>query len=54
MGVSASGCHHNLSLWQGGEEVVKSFGMETLPGLEENFTYRKSGENTFLPVSDSN
>lgn len=51
MGVSASGCHHNLSLWQGGEEVVKSFGMETLPGLEANFTYCKGGKNTFLPMS---
>jgi len=50
MGVSASGCHHNLSLWQGGEEVVKSFSMETLPGLEATFTYCKGGENTFLPV----
>lgn len=52
MGVSASGCHHNLSLWYGGEAVVKTFGMETLPGLEENFTYQKGGENTFLPESE--
>ena len=50
MGVSASGCHHNLSLWHGGKEEVKSFGMESLPGMEENFTYRQGGENTFLPV----
>ena len=50
MGVSASGCHHNLSLWHGGKEEVKSFGMESLPGIEENFTYRQGGENTFLPV----
>ena len=54
MGVSASGCHHNLSLWRGGEESVKSFSLEILPGLEENFTYRKGGENTFLPVAGSN
>jgi glutamine synthetase len=50
MGVSASGCHHNLSLWRDGEEKVSTFGIEQLPGLEENFTYRKGGENTFLPV----
>lgn len=50
MGVSASGCHHNLSLWRDGEEVVKNFEFETLPGLEGTFTYLKGGENTFLPV----
>ena len=50
MGISASGCHHNLSLWHGGDEEVKSFRMESLPGLEENFTYCKGGENTILPI----
>lgn len=50
MGVSASGCHHNLSLWRDGEETINTFGMEQLPGLEENFTYRKGGENTFMPL----
>jgi glutamine synthetase len=49
MGVSASGCHHNLSLWQGGETTVKSFGMDSLPGLPGTFTYNSGGENTFLP-----
>lgn len=49
MGVSASGCHHNLSLWRGGEETVKTFGIESLPGSADNFTYSKGGENTFLP-----
>jgi glutamine synthetase len=49
MGVSANGCHHNLSLWYGGDEQVKDFGMETLPGLAGTFSYRKGGENTFLP-----
>ncbi|MBE9077544.1 glutamine synthetase [Romeria aff. gracilis LEGE 07310] len=50
MGVSASGCHHNLSLWRDGEDTVNPLGLENLPGLAENFTYRKGGENTFLPV----
>lgn len=49
MGVSANGCHHNLSLWYGGDDQVKDFGMETLPGLAGTFSYRKGGENTFLP-----
>jgi glutamine synthetase len=52
MGVSASGCHHNLSLWRGGEDVLNAFGMDTLPGLEGNFQYYKGGENTFLPVPE--
>lgn len=52
MGVSASGCHHNLSLWRGGEETIKSFGFDALPGLAGVFTYHKGGENTFLPVPE--
>jgi glutamine synthetase len=49
MGVSASGCHHNLSLWRGGEENLKKLGHDELPGLEQNFTYLEGGENTFMP-----
>jgi glutamine synthetase len=49
MGVSASGCHHNISLWRGGEDTVKALGHDPLPGLEHNFTYRTGGENVFLP-----
>jgi len=48
MGVSASGCHHNLSLWRGGEEQLNKLGQENLPGLEGNFKYLQGGENTFL------
>ena len=50
MGVSASGCHHNLSLWRGGEDAVNALGQDPLPGLEGSFTYRRGGENTFLPL----
>ena len=49
MGVSASGCHHNLSLWRGGEEKVNKLGQDKLPGMVGNFTYLKGGENTFMP-----
>ncbi len=49
MGVSASGCHHNLSLWRGGEEKVNKLGQDKLPGMVDNFTYLKGGENTFMP-----
>ena len=52
MGVSASGCHHNISLWRGGEEVLKPLGNDPLPGMENNFTYLTGGENTFMPDTD--
>jgi glutamine synthetase len=50
MGVSASGCHHNLSLWRGGADEVNDLHNKPLPGMKENFSYRKGGENTFLPL----
>ncbi|MBI1881469.1 MAG: glutamine synthetase [Chloroflexi bacterium] len=50
MGVSASGCHYNLSLWRGGEDTVSKLGHEELPGLSGSFTYVKGGENTFMPL----
>ena len=36
MGVSANGCHHNISLWKGGKDEFKPLGndAENLPGLE--------------------
>jgi glutamine synthetase len=53
MGVSASGCHHNISLWYGGEETVNPLGQEKPAGMEGVFTYRKGGENTFMPRAGS-
>ena len=50
MGVSASGCHHNLSLWRDGEEAVNRLGHDSLPGMDDVFSYVKGGENTFLPL----
>ena len=50
MGVSASGCHTNLSLWRGGEDVVNSLGNESLPGMDGAFKYVCGGENTFMPL----
>ncbi len=49
MGVSASGCHHNLSLWRGGEDRVNALHFDPLPGMEGAFTYSVGGENTFMP-----
>ncbi len=47
-GVSANGCHHNVSLWSGGEDQVNSLGLDELPGMEGVFSYRKGGRNVFL------
>ncbi len=52
MGVSASGCHHNLSLWRDGKDELNTFKMAELPGLEQNYHYRKGGENTFMPMPE--
>ena len=54
MGVSASGCHHNMSLWRGGEEKFKRTGNdpENLPGMQHNYMYLSGGENTFMPDDD--
>ncbi|MDH3662950.1 MAG: glutamine synthetase, partial [Alphaproteobacteria bacterium] len=49
MGVSASGCHHNISLWSGGEDKVNKLGNDVLPGHEGTFTYLNGGENHFMP-----
>ncbi len=50
MGVSASGCHHNISLWRGGaEQLVNTAHAESRPAVDGVYTYLKGGENTFLP-----
>ncbi|MCE2492925.1 MAG: glutamine synthetase [Alphaproteobacteria bacterium] len=50
MGVSASGCHHNISLWRGGaEQLVNTAHAESRPGADGVYAYLKGGENTFLP-----
>ena len=51
MGVSASGCHHNLSLWRGGEEKLNKLGNDKLPGMEGNFTYLQ-GRREHLPAAE--
>jgi len=49
MNVSASGCHHNISLWTGGADSVNDLHNEVIPGMEGSFTYLKGGNNLFLP-----
>jgi glutamine synthetase len=53
MGVSANGCHTNVSLWTGGEDEVNTLGNGQLPGHEMCFTYRSGGENKFMPDTDN-
>ncbi|MEG6509904.1 glutamine synthetase family protein [Methyloligella sp. 2.7D] len=52
MGVSASGCHHNISLWKDGEDGTKPLGQKTRAAMDEVFTYRSGGHNTFMPEGD--
>lgn len=54
MGVSASGCHHNISLWYEGEDQLVRTGNdpENLPGMPHNYMYAKGGDNTFMPDGD--
>ena len=52
MGVSANGCHHNISLWRGGEQVERTLGQEIRGGMDEVFMYSVGGENTFMPDGD--
>ena len=49
MGVSASGCHTNMSLWKGGKVKINKLGHKTLPAVEEVFGYVEGGTNTFMP-----
>ncbi len=51
MGVSASGCHHNVSMWRGGEDSVNGMGKTKVPGLSDSFMYRHGGENLFMPLA---
>ena len=53
-GVSASGCHHNMSLWHGGEDEFCRTGNDpkALPGMKDNYMYVKGGDNTFMPDGD--
>jgi len=47
-GMSGNGCHHNVSLWRGGESSVRLMDLDALPGEDGVFTYREGGENAFL------
>ena len=52
VGVSASGCHTNISLWKEGSDKIVSCGNKQLPGMEQVFHHREGGENVFMPDTD--
>ena len=52
MGVSANGCHTNMSLWTGGEDTLNRLGNDVLNGLDDNYHYQKGGDNKFMPDTD--
>ena len=49
VGVSASGCHTNISLWKGGKDELIPCGNKTIPGMENVFHHRRGGTNVFMP-----
>ena len=49
VGVSASGCHHNLSLWRGGDDQMNDLHQSPPAAMEDVFSYTKGGENLFMP-----
>ena len=50
MGVSANGCHHNISLWRGGKDETKKLGNDPASCRAwRRTTSIDGGENTFMP-----
>ena len=47
MGMPANGCHHNISLWSGGESAPVSLVSGPAPGMDEVFSYATGGTNDF-------
>jgi len=48
MGMSANGCHHNMSLWKGGADEIVSRVGDDLPAVDGVFLHRRGGDNLFL------
>ena len=53
MGMPANGCHHNVSLWQGGEDSLVPLVDDPIPGMEDNFLYRSGGKNKFRDTNET-
>jgi len=48
MGMSANGCHHNMSLWRGGEDELVSNVKDERGGVDGVFMHAKGGDNLFI------
>ncbi|MBE9555741.1 MAG: glutamine synthetase [Proteobacteria bacterium] len=53
-GVAGNGCHHNVSLWTGGEGRVEKLVGDPLPGMDEVFTYSGGGRNELCDPDGAN
>ena len=45
MSMSANGCHHNVSLWRGGNDTLARIVDDPLPGMDDVFMYLEGGTN---------
>ena len=52
MGVSGNGCHHNMSLWRGGDDSMVCHADDPRPGVDDVYMHRKGGTNVFIHDPD--
>ena len=52
-GVSGNGCHHNMSLWRGGNDETVAPPIDPLPGSPEVYAYRKGGRNVYASEGEN-
>lgn len=52
LGVTANGCHHNISLWRGGKGEIVSHVGDPRPGMDGVFEHRVGGDNLFYSGPD--
>ena len=48
MGMPANGCHHNMSLWRGGDDEVVAHCGDPRPGVDDVYKHSKGGGNLFI------
>ncbi len=51
-GVSANGCHHNMSLWRSGEDRANPLGFDPVPAMGQVFSYCEGGKNVYASDGD--
>ena len=52
MGLSGNGCHHNMSLWRGGDDSLVCHADDPRPGVESVYMHRTGGANVFIHDPD--